>query len=34
MGIEISALTDLITDKPSINLDKGLEIAPDSPSQL
>jgi hypothetical protein len=34
MGIEISALNDLITDKPKIGQEKGLEIAPDTPSQL
>jgi hypothetical protein len=34
IGIEISALTDLIKDKQGIGQDKGLEIAPDTPSQL
>jgi hypothetical protein len=34
IGIGISALTDLITDKQKIGQEKGLEIAPDTPSQL
>jgi hypothetical protein len=35
IGVEISELSDLITDQPMIvTLDHGIEVAPDTPSDL
>ncbi|WP_404790083.1 hypothetical protein [Altericista sp. CCNU0014] len=34
IGIEIKELTDLMTDPRKMTQDKGIEIAPDTPSQL
>lgn len=35
IGVEMSELSDLITDQPMIvTLDRGIEVSPDSPSDL
>jgi hypothetical protein len=34
IGVHIHALTDLITDQQRITQEKGVEIAPDTPSKL
>lgn len=34
IGVEIKTLTDLITDKEKMTTDKGLEIAPDTLTQI
>jgi hypothetical protein len=34
IGVEIKVLTDLVTERDKMGQDKGLEIAPDTPSQL
>lgn len=34
MGVEISELSDLITDQPTISLESGIEIAPKTESEL
>jgi hypothetical protein len=34
IGVSVAELSDLITDQPVMTLDIGVEVAPDSPSDL
>jgi hypothetical protein len=34
IGVEVNELTDLITDQQVVSLDKGIEVAPDTPADL
>lgn len=34
IGVEVSELSDLITDQPTLSLENGIEVAPNTASEL